>query len=125
MDVVVDANIIFSILIKKGFNNKILVEKDINMYSPTFLREEILEHYTEIVSKTHRTYEEFLDVLDELMDSITFVEIDACEIECSDVDDAPYIALALQLNIPIWSEDKDLKKSVTVKVYNTKELSVQ
>jgi len=33
-----------------------------------------------------------------------------------------YIALALKLNCPIWSNDTDLKQQDRIKVYNTKEL---
>ncbi|HIH22695.1 TPA: hypothetical protein HA238_03135 [Candidatus Micrarchaeota archaeon] len=40
-----------------------------------------------------------------------------------DPKDVPYIALALKLKIPIWSNDRDLKeKQDEVKVYNTKDL---
>ena len=39
-----------------------------------------------------------------------------------DEKDTHYIALALKLNCPIWSNDNDLKKQNKVKVYNTKEL---
>lgn len=39
-----------------------------------------------------------------------------------DPDDKMYFALALKLNIPIWSNDKELKKQKRVKVYTTEEL---
>ena len=39
-----------------------------------------------------------------------------------DADDTAYIALALHLNCPIWSNDKKLKKQDKVKVITTKEL---
>ena len=39
-----------------------------------------------------------------------------------DLKDAPYIALALKLNCPIWSQDKALKKQSVVKIYSTEEL---
>ena len=39
-----------------------------------------------------------------------------------DPDDAPYIALALALRAPIWSNDAGLKKQSLVAVFSTKEL---
>ena len=41
-----------------------------------------------------------------------------------DVKDVPYIALALKLNIAVWSNDGSLKeKQDTVKVYATHEIA--
>ena len=36
--------------------------------------------------------------------------------------DAPYFALALSLNCPIWYDEKLFKKQDVVKVFNTEEL---
>ena len=62
------------------------------------------------------------DVIHSHMKFIDFSK-EAYEI-MKDIDekDTPYIALALKLNCPIWSNDTDLKKQNKVKVYNTKEL---
>lgn len=38
------------------------------------------------------------------------------------IDDVPYLALALFLDIPIWSNDGDFKEQSLVKVYTTTEL---
>lgn len=37
-------------------------------------------------------------------------------------EDAPYLALALHLNIPIWSNDSGLKNQKVVPVHSTEEL---
>ncbi len=39
-----------------------------------------------------------------------------------DRKDADYIALALKLKCPLWSNDKKLKDQEEVRVYSTKEL---
>jgi len=39
-----------------------------------------------------------------------------------DPDDVAYLALALHLGCPLWSNDKALKKQTKVKVYSTQEL---
>jgi predicted nucleic acid-binding protein len=36
--------------------------------------------------------------------------------------DAPYFAAAIYLCVPLWSNDKRLKKQNTVKVFNTQEI---
>ncbi|MEI6732208.1 MAG: PIN domain-containing protein, partial [archaeon] len=42
--------------------------------------------------------------------------------ERGDIKDAMYLALALKLNCPIWSNDKLLKNQTQIKVYSTSEL---
>lgn len=37
-------------------------------------------------------------------------------------EDAPYLALALTLQIPLWSNDRELKKQTAVSVFTTEEL---
>ena len=39
-----------------------------------------------------------------------------------DIDDAPFLALAMSLNCPIWSNDGHFKKQHVVKAYTTREL---
>ncbi len=39
-----------------------------------------------------------------------------------DIKDAPFIALALKLKIPIWSNDKHFKKQQKVVSYTTDEI---
>jgi predicted nucleic acid-binding protein len=41
---------------------------------------------------------------------------------CPDPDDTEYFALALQLNCPLWSNDKKLKNQQEIRVINTIEL---
>lgn len=37
-------------------------------------------------------------------------------------EDAPYLALALTLQIPLWSNDLELKKQTAVSIFTTEEL---
>ena len=39
-----------------------------------------------------------------------------------DPADAPYLALALHLNLPLWSNDSALKKQNATPVYTTQEM---
>lgn len=39
-----------------------------------------------------------------------------------DPDDAEYLALALRFSYPLWSNDKELKKQLKIKVFSTSDL---
>jgi predicted nucleic acid-binding protein len=46
-------------------------------------------------------------------------------IEARDAEDVPIVALALAKNLPVWSNDKDLKTLQEIRVYTTRELAVR
>ena len=130
MDLIVDANIIFAALIKEGITIEIILEPEIHLFAPEFIFEEILKYKEEIMKKTHRKEDELIALFELLKEKITFMpmkELDPFMVKAEsispDEDDIPYIALALKLNIPIWSNDRNLKeKQNHVKVYSTKDL---
>ena len=131
---VVDANILFSALIKDTSITRELITSDIfDIYCPEFIFNELKKYERFIVSKREKnnqllTYKEAVETLVYFIKAIPteFYEDkikEAYEI-MKDIDekDTHYVALALKLNCPIWSNDNDLKKQNKVKVYNTKEL---
>ena len=129
MNLIVDANIIFSSLIKDGKTIELLSHFSLNLYSPEFVLQEIEKHKTEILKKTKKTEKEFNDVFSFIKKIISIIPkeefngyIDSANKISPDPDDVMYIALALKLKYPIWSNDKDLKKQNIVKIYSTEEL---
>lgn len=131
MDLVIDANILFSALIKNGITRRIMLLDKINLYSAEYLFEEFNKHLKVIISKTNAdTYElkDFLDML-VLESNVTIIPLKdlktfkktAMSIS-PDPNDAFYFAAALKLNCAIWSNDKELKKQDYVKVYSTSDL---
>lgn len=130
MDFVVDANIIFAALIKKGITADLLCRETFHLYAPEFLLEEFEDYKELLKDKTERTEEEFLALLSIIKRRIIFVPkeeimplIETSKRFSPDPKDITYIALALMLNIPLWSNDKALKnKQNNVKVYNTQDL---
>ena len=129
MDVIIDANILFAALIKDGKTIECLLEKNVHLFAPEFLMEEFRAHKEEILKKTKRTPEEFNEILEIFQDIITFIPKEECsqflsraETISQDKDDAAYVAVALKMNIPLWSNDKKLKQQQEIKVYSTKEL---
>lgn len=131
MDLVVDANILFAALIKKSITSELLFRDDLHLYAPEFIFVEF-EKYRELVKKkTERTDDDFDELLELFQRRIVLVTIEEIKpfIESAkdispDTKDVPYIALALKLNIAIWSNDRLLKeKQDTVKVYPTHEIA--
>ena len=132
MIAVVDANELFALLIKGSKEAKeLLVSEKLRLIAPEFLLVEFSNNKEEILSKTHRTEEEFLEVLSIIRDRIKFVPGEefkdfipiARKLFPEHPKDAPYLALALTYNCLLWSEEKLLKKQSSIKVFNTAELS--
>src|SRR3989344_1443711 len=130
MDLVVDANIIFAALVKKGFTADLLLRNSFHLYAPEFIVEELELYKTILKQKTGRSEEEFSLFVQVLQRRIIFIsheEIDPylerAEKISPDIKDVTYVALALRLNCAIWSNDKALKeKQNIVKVYHTHDL---
>jgi putative PIN family toxin of toxin-antitoxin system len=130
MELVIDANILISALVKaKGFTYDLIFNEKIKLYAPEYLLEEFKEHKDEILTKSKLTNEElelFLSLVSERIEFIPYSDFekfinDATKIT-PDPDDTKYFALALKLNCPIWSNDKRLYKQNSVKIYSTDEL---
>jgi predicted nucleic acid-binding protein len=122
--VVVDSNLIFSALISNASRIRdILLENNMNFYSPNFLITEIYKHKDKIVKNSHLVDSEFYLYLNGLIERIKFVPIDYISIEsrqkaydlCKSIDvkDTPFVALAVDLKIPLWTGDKKLREGLT------------
>ena len=129
MKFILDANPLFSALIKDSFTVNVIVNENVELSAPEFLFDEFIEHKEEILTKTNRTEKELNDLVNNLKGIIHIVpqkEFEAFFEEAkqltSDGNDVPYLALALKLNLPIWSNDKRMKMQDKVKVYSTEEL---
>ena len=129
MDLVIDANILFSTFIKQGKTIEILLNPLFNLYAPVYIFEEIEEHKDEILAKTNRSEKELNELISSLLDIVKLVpskEIEQYMGEAEklspDKDDIIYFALALKLNCAIWSNDKKLKEQNRIKIYSTSDL---
>jgi len=130
MDIIIDANILFSILIKKGKNEEILFEEDLHILAPEFIFQEFDKYRNVLLDKTSRSKKEFnelLNLLKKKIETIPNEETDKFMITakriCPDEKDVDYFALALKFRCPVWSNDKELKeKQDVVKVYSTEDV---
>ena len=130
MNLIIDANIFISSLIKQGKTTELLLDLSFELSSPEFVLEEIQNHQIEILEKTKRTEEEFRTILDLFKEIVTFFPqedfktyLPLAQKISPDPDDAMYFALALKLQCPLWSNDKQLKNQNVVKVYSTEDLA--
>ncbi|OFY52159.1 MAG: nucleotide-binding protein [Bacteroidetes bacterium GWF2_41_31] len=124
--VVIDTNLIFSALIPKASKiREILFESNMTFYSPNFLITEIYTHKDKLLKSSKLTESEFYLYFNGIIERIKFIPTDYIGNDsrqkaydlCKDVDikDTPFIALAIDLGIPIWTGDKKLKDGLRLK----------
>ena len=132
MELVVDANIILASLFKSAVTRELLLDSRLKLCAPEHLILEVrrlLDHNISIQKRmglSGKSLEEAFYFLTQNIETYprkvyTPLLKQACLIAPHD-QDAPYLALSLLLNIPIWSNDKGLKAQTKVKVYSTIEL---
>ncbi len=130
MDLVLDANVLFSALIRQDTTFRLVLHDNIHLYAPEFLLIELAKYKEVILQKTGKSAVEFEDVLAILRRYIIFVPIEdfishlaEAERTSPDPKDVAYLALALKMDIPIWSNDKALQtKQNSIKVLSTKDI---
>lgn len=130
MNLVVDANIIFSALVAgQGKTHELLFKNSLQLHTPEFLLEELRKHREELTQKTSMPEKEIdlaLSIIFSRINIVTSQQIDnkilQAEKTSPDPDDSEYFALAMTLKCPIWSNDKKLKQQDTIKIINTTEL---
>lgn len=128
MRLIIDNNILFSLLKPDSFNSYLFDTFVVGCYAPRFILDEFKNHEDECRLKSKLSKDDFEKQKQKVIDRITILEeIDEAfllkaEDSCPDEDDEPYIALGLQLNMPIWSNDKHLKQQSLVNVFTTTEL---
>lgn len=115
---------------EKRLTAELLFRNDFHLYAPEFIFEEFEVHKEILQNKTERSYQEvntFLRILQRRIILVPREEIDPfidkAKIISPDIKDITYIALALQMNCAVWSNDKALKeKQKEVRVYSTHDL---
>lgn len=128
---VLDSNIFISALIKEGVTRKIILQSGFCFYVPYTFLEEINKHKKEIILKANVSALDFEITLSFLLDKIKIISpihygsfFDEAEqiMKNIDIDDSSFLALALAMNIPIWSNDTHFRKQNRIMVYQTKEI---
>jgi putative PIN family toxin of toxin-antitoxin system len=124
--VVVDTNLIFSALVSRASKiREILFYSNLAFYCPNFVITEIYIHKDKLLRYSKLNEKELYLYLNEIVERITFIPSEyiskvsrekAYDL-CKDVDekDTPFVALAIELKIPLWTGDKRLKEGLRSK----------
>ncbi len=128
---VIDANIMAAALLKDSKTRELLLGCSFQLFAPDFLSEELGKYSCYFAEKLGKTGEEVKSALEELFERAKIVQVPRTECEAflpfgidasPDLKDALYFALALKLGIPIWTNDKKLKKQEVVEIISTQDI---
>ncbi len=123
---VVDTNIIFSALIpESSFIRDNLLESNHIFYCPNFVITELFKHKHKILKHTKLNEVDFYTYFNGIIENISFVPIETISAKsrkaafelCKDIDvcDTPFVALAIELHLSLWTGDKVLKEGLSNK----------
>ena len=125
---VVDTNIVFSTLQKEGMTRKLFFLLGVELYAPNFLVIELIKNKERIASFSSMDESEFISIIHRVFNRVSFINERLISVEnrkkayemCKDIDeeDTPFVALALELDIPLWSGDKKLAKGLKDKKFD-------
>ncbi len=132
MIIVIDTNIIFSALIKKGITRRLFLDfKGIFLY-PEYAIEELKDHIEEILKKSKIPKEDFYELLRILFRKIKIIRAETLKryekeadkiVKDIDPDDSMFFACALAYpGSVIWSNDLTLKKQNRIRIIDTGEM---
>lgn len=137
MRIVVDSNILFSFFWKDSTFSKLCENRELQLISPEYALVEINNYKVEIMKKAKISNEEFNKKRLELVDRISFIPLEVYVLEFNNVKklaekfkeksdeilgDIDFLALAIKLEMPLWTHDKLLKEQNRVKILTTKEV---
>ena len=132
MKLVLDSNILFSALIKKSTSRNIILSDVFELHSPEYIFIEITKYRELLLGKSKMNPADFDALLLLLQKHIQLVPKEEYNDKMAlavdilkniDIKDSPFLALALDLNCKIWSNDKHFKQQNKVEAYTTKELT--
>ena len=131
MIIIIDANILFSALIKDSKTREIILKVDEFFIFPSYVFIEMQKHKEEILRKSKMSEKDFNELLHLILNKILIVpnevliphKKEAFDIvKDIDPDDVLFVACALAYSgSAIWSNDKHLKNQKNVRVLNTQE----
>ena len=132
MELVVDANVLFSAFLKEAVTRECLMDSRLTLFAPEYLVTETsnhLKHDSSLRKRAGLSEPQFEELLGILTSGIHVVPAKMYESKLEEAlkiapheEDSPYLALALKWNIPVWTNDKGFKKQDKVQIYNTYEL---
>lgn len=131
MHLVVDTNVVFSALIAGGKTRELVITGPADLHVPEFFYSELDAHRDEVAEKTGLDHNELGVLLNLLFENVHVVPREEFDeylpdaraiIADVDPDDVPFLALALHLDVDVWTDDEHFQEQNAVGVYRTHEL---
>ncbi len=132
MIIILDSNVVMSALIKNSQTRQIIFHSGYKFYHPKVALRNLEKYKEEIMKKTGMSEEEYEKLLKTLFENIILVDeadfLDKLEeakmiMASIDIEDVPFIALALSMqNDGIWSDDNHFQKQNKIKIWRTGEV---
>jgi len=129
MKAIVDANVLFSCLIKDSTAREIFFNPVLVLFAPEFIIKEFISHLREIQIKSGLSEKDFLTLADNAFSQIQLVKnaelkpfLPAAASLISDSKDWLYLACALKEDAVMWTNDKGFKAQARIRVLTTKEI---
>jgi len=129
MRLVVDNNILFSLMNPKSSASYLLFSLFAEFITPKFVLSEFAKYKEECERKSGLSDHEFGLRQSEVEEKVDFIPLSLYKsflkkaiVALPDPNDSPYLALALATNSVIWSNDSYLRAQSFVSVYSTEEL---
>ena len=131
MNLVIDTNIFISSLIKDSLTRYLILNSSFSLFIPEQELIEIKKYEKLISRKSGQFSNEVRYLIRKLLKYVAVLQNDVLlkyrehankimgKIDKADV---PFIAAALALNCPIWSNDKHFKKQKKIEIFTTEEL---
>ncbi len=130
MRVVIDANILFAALLRKGMTRRLIFNSELKLLAPEFILKEFLKHKAYLLSKYGFGPNDFEKLLSNPLAVIELVPdkelapyLPASKTLAADLKDSLYLAAALKENAIIWSNDVGFKKQRRIRSFTTVELA--
>lgn len=133
MELVVDANILFSFF-RDNPVRFIIINSDLlglKLFSPTHSLDELKNNISDLIKYTKRSLSEIESTIEEIKKFVLIIPSSQYEefkksarslAPHKSDKDIPYFALALKLRCSIWSNEPEFKKQANIKVFNTQDL---
>lgn len=131
MELIVDTNILLAGLLKPSTTQRLLFSEKPRLFAPEHSLVEIEKHSNEFAKRMGKTKNEFELALSLILLNVKIVPSEEYEqfkqqaqtlCPKGHENDWPFLALALSKELPLWSNDKALKKQSKVQVFSTAEL---
>lgn len=132
MELVLDANILVAGFLRSATTRELLLDERLTLWAPEYSLQET-EHVLTAPRLRRRLGNlpaaELRWLLGQLTAKVRFLAASAYQRHLARAqqlaphpEDAPYLALALHLNLPLWSNDAALARQHAVRVYSTTDL---